>query len=79
MTFLQPNWIIAFVCAVTYYNSGKFEARNGARGHGVLWTGLSIAISALLIQLFGVGWFLVLLAQAGLFVGIAIFRVLRES
>jgi hypothetical protein len=79
MNFLQSNWIIAFVCTVTYYNAGKFEARSGARDHGVLWAGLSIAISALVIQIFGGSWLFVLVAQAGLFVGIGVFRALRNS
>jgi hypothetical protein len=78
MIFLQPNWIIAFVCAFTYFGAGKAEARSGGRDNGLLWAGLSIVVSALLIRLFGAGWFLVLLGQAGLFVGIGIFRAMRD-
>jgi hypothetical protein len=43
-----------------------------------LWTGLSIGVSALAIQLLGAGWVLVLVAQCGLFVAIGIFRSFRE-
>ena len=78
MIFLQTSWIIAFVCAFTFYGAGKAEARDGGRHSGVLWAGLSIATSALLIQFVGAGWLLVLLGQAGLFVGIGIFRALRK-
>ena len=79
MFFLQANWIFAFVCAFTYYGMGKAEARDGSRNNGLLWAGLSIAISALLIQIFGTGWFSLLLAQIGLFIGITIFRTFRDS
>lgn len=79
MIFLQTNWIIAFVCAVTYYRIGKAEARESGRGdNGMIWAGLSIAISALSIQLFGAGWILVLLSQVGLFIAITLFRTVRE-
>ena len=78
MIFLQPNWIIAFVCAYTFYGAGRFEARDGARDNAILWAGLSIATSALVIQEFQGGWIYVLLAQVGLFIGIGIYRSLRE-
>ena len=63
MIFLQPNWIIAFVCAFTFYGMGKAEARGGGANNGVVW---------------GAGWLLVLLGQIGLFIGIGIFRALRD-
>lgn len=84
MIFLQPNWIIAFVCAYIFFAGGRLEARGGSletrsssRDNGILWAGLSIAISALVIRIGG-GWVYVLLAQAGLFVGIGIYRAWRE-
>lgn len=79
MIFLQPSWIVAFVCAYVFYGAGQFEARAGARNNRMVWAGLSIALSALVIQVFHGSWLLILLAQAGLFVGIGIFRALRES
>lgn len=79
MIFLQPSWIIAFVCAFTYYEAGHIEARDGRRDHGILWAGMSIAISALVIQILNGEWLFVLLAQAAFFLGIGIFRVLRDS
>jgi hypothetical protein len=75
--FYQPNWIIAAICAITFFKAGRAEARDTARDNGLIWAGLSIAVSALIIQGFGAGWLLVLLAQIGLFVGIAVFRTLR--
>ena len=79
MIFLQPGWILAFVCAYVFYGAGQFEARDGARNNRMLWAGLSLALSALVIQAFRGGWLAVLLAQAGLFVAIGLFRALRES
>ena len=79
MIFLQPNWIIAFVCAFVFYGAGKQNASMpGGRNQSLLWTGLSIGVSALALHLFSAGWLLVLVAQCGLFVAIGIFRSLRE-
>jgi hypothetical protein len=79
MIFLQTNWILAFVCAVTYYRIGKMEAPERGRGdNGMIWAGLSIGISALIIQWLGAGWMLVLLSQIGLFIAITVFRTVRE-
>ena len=78
--FLQPNWILALVCAFTYYEMGKFEARHAARRNdGVLWSGISIAISALVIQELSGGWVAVLLMQIVFFLAITIYRLLRET
>jgi hypothetical protein len=79
MTFLQANWIIAFVCAFVLYGAGKAEAREAGRNAGMLWAGLSIAVSALLIRFVGAGWILVLVGQAVLFAGIGVFRAMREK
>lgn len=79
MIFLQTNWILAFVCAFTFFNAGRFEAQHGARSDPAMWWALmSIIASAIVIQLFGAGWILVLLTQVGLFIGITIYRVLRD-
>ena len=79
MIFLQPNWILAFVCAFVLYGAGKAEAREAGRNTGLLWAGLSIAVSALLIRFFGAGSLLVLIGQAALFVGIGVFRATRSK
>jgi hypothetical protein len=80
MIFLQPNWIIAFVCAFVLYGAGKQNASiAGGKNHSVLWTGLSIGVSALVINLFSAGWILVLVAQFALFLVIGIFRSFRDD
>lgn len=79
MIFLQANWIIAFVCAFVLYGAGKQDVTiRGGKSHSILWAGLSIALSAVVIHVLGGGWLFVLLAQAGLFVGIGVFRAFRE-
>jgi hypothetical protein len=78
MIFLQTHWILAFVCAFTFFGAGKAEAKGGGPDHAFLWAGLSVVTSAVFIELFDAGWFLVLLGQAGLFIGIGIFRAMRD-
>jgi hypothetical protein len=70
---------LALAGAVVFYNAGEYEARDGSPNHGVLWTMLSLLISVL--ALFVLGWSALpwLLAQTGLFIGIAAVRVLMED
>lgn len=80
MIFLQASWIIAFVCAFVLYGAGKSDltVKDGKK-YSLLWAGLSIAVSALIIQVFGGGWILVVAGQAALFVGIGVFRAFKDS
>jgi hypothetical protein len=79
MSILSTGWIIAFVCASVFFGAGKQNAGTpGGKNHSFLWMGLSIAVSAVVIQLFGAGWMLVVLAQFGLFAAIGIFGSLRD-
>jgi hypothetical protein len=79
MIFLQPTWIIAFVCAFVFFGAGKQEGSiPGGKNHSFLWAGLSIGVSALVISMFSAGWILVLAAQLGLFLAIGISRSFRD-
>ncbi len=79
MIFLQPTWIIAFVCAFVFFGAGKQNVGiPGGKNQSFLWAGLSIGVSALVIGLLGAGWILVLVAQCALFVAIGILRSFRE-
>jgi hypothetical protein len=78
VAFLQSNWILAFVFAFALFGSGKLEGQDGVR-NGLLWAGLSIAISVLVIQFCGGGWLFELLTQLGLFVGIGAVRAIRDT
>jgi hypothetical protein len=63
--------IVAF--AIFFYRAANFENESG-----LLWCGLSVSISLLTLFFFGWGWLGCLLGQAGLFVGIGIFRMMRK-
>jgi hypothetical protein len=76
MFIYSPTWILAFVCAFVYFGAGRAEAKGGGRDNAWLWAGLSIAVSALVIQVLGVGWIVLVLSQVALFVGIGIARAL---
>lgn len=60
-----------------FFNAGKIEARGGAADHAVLWAALSLGVSLLAFRA-GAGWFLWLIAQIGLLIGIAAVRVLMD-
>jgi hypothetical protein len=62
-----------------FFNAGEYEARDGGANHRFLWTALSLAISVLVLFVAGWSWLPWLLAQLGLFVGIAAVRVLLED
>ena len=79
MPFLSPPWIIAFVCAFVFYGAGKKDlAVKDSANVSLLLAGLSIAVSALVIHVFGGGVLLVLLGQAVLLAGIGAFRALKD-
>jgi hypothetical protein len=78
VAFLQSSWILGFVFAFALFSSGKLEAQDGMR-KGLLWAGLSIVISVLVIQFCGGGWLSELLAQVGLFIGIGAARTIRDT
>ena len=70
--------VLAVIAAVTFYRMGEYEARDGRRSNGLLWTLLSVAVSWLVLAVFAGGVLLEVLGQAGLFVGIGIFRAVRD-
>jgi hypothetical protein len=79
MIFLQTNWILAFVCAFIFFGAGKQNTGiPGGKNRSFLWAGLSIAVSALVIQLFNASWILVVVAQVVLFAAIGILGSLRD-
>jgi hypothetical protein len=71
--------MLAVVCAYTYYVLGAYEAEQGGNHHGVLWGALSLGISLVVAYFFKAGWGVLLMAQVGLFIGITVFRAMRES
>jgi hypothetical protein len=71
--------MLAVVSAYTYYVLGAYEAEQGGSHHGILWAALSVAVSFVVAYLLKGGWGVLLLAQASLFLGIAVFRAMRRS
>lgn len=61
-----------------YFNAGKYEARNGAADHSILWASLSL-VTTLLVLWAGAGWFLWVLSQVALLFGIAAVRALLDG
>jgi len=61
-------------CAIFFHRAAEFENESS-----LVWTGLSVVISVMTLFVFYWGWLGCLLGQAGLFLGIAIFRTLRSK
>ena len=66
--------IAIIASAIFFYRGAKYDG-----SPAILWLVLSVVISILLRTLLHAGLVGILLGQAGLFIGIAIFRVIRES
>ena len=66
--------ITIIASAIFFYRGAKVDGSST-----VLWVVLSVVISLLLFTLFRVGVMGIILGQAGLFLGITIFRIVRES
>ena len=64
---------------IAFCNAGVHEARDGSANHGILWAAISLLLSIVVLFVAGLGWLPWLLAQAGLFVGIAGVRVWMEN
>ena len=61
------------VCATFYYRAAVFENEST-----LIWSGLSVLISALALFWLHWGWLGIVIGQIGLYVGITIFRILRK-
>jgi hypothetical protein len=72
MPYLPILIIIAF--AIFYHRAAEFENEST-----LLWTGLSVLISATTLFYFHWGFLGTLLGQAGLFAGITFFRLWRNQ
>ena len=64
---------------IVFFNAAEWEARDGSPNHRVLWGSLSLLVSVLVLFVAGLGWLPWLVAQLGLFVGIAAARVWLED
>ena len=66
--------IVIIASAIFFYRGAKYDGSSA-----ILWLVLSAGISILLRTWLHTGLIGIILGQAGLFLGIAIFRVIRES
>lgn len=66
-------FVFALACAGGFYHAGEREMDSG-----VLWCGLSVAVSALILLTFHGGILAILLGQFGLLVAITLFRMWRD-
>ena len=71
MPYLSILMMVA--CAIFFHRAAEFE-----NDSSLAWTGLSLVISAVTLFVLGWGWLGCLLGQAGLLLGITIFRMLRK-
>ena len=70
MPLYSTNFVVLIVFAIFWYRAADFE---GAPAW--LWTGLSLIISLAIWRWLSGGWLAMALGQAGLFVGIGIYRM----
>ena len=72
--FYSFTFVLTLACAAFFYRAGQAEGESG-----FTWAALSVVISlGIWLWLHG-GFFSVTLGQVGLFVGITVYRSLRES
>ena len=65
--------IAIIASAIFFYRGAKYDGSSA-----VLWVLLSVVISLLLLTLLHAGVVGIILGQVGLFLGIALFRVMRD-
>lgn len=80
MGLIDPAWIIAVAAMWTFYVMAAHETRksSGSRINEVVWPLLSIATSFVVIRAIDGGAFAVVAAQVSVFLGIGVWRVLRD-
>ena len=72
---LSIELMLALVCAVTFFRAGRFESDGEAYDYSFLWALMSALLSALVLVVFKAAW---LVRQVGLFLGIGVYRALRD-
>jgi hypothetical protein len=65
--------IVIIASAIFFYRAAKYDGSSA-----VLWVVLSIGVSVFLLTLFQLGGVGIIIGQASLFLGITIFRIIRE-
>lgn len=73
MPFYSFGFVMALACAAFFYKAGTEESVSG-----LLWGGLSLVVSALVLTLWSTGVVAVLVGQAGLLAAITLYRLWRD-
>lgn len=75
---LSIELLLALACAITFFRAGSFESVGAARDYSFPWALMSALISALVLLWLEGSWVFLLIAQIGLFLGIGIYRAIRD-
>lgn len=70
--------VLALVSALTFYGAGQLDSRGEAHDYSFLWALMSALLSALILIAFKGSWAVLLLSQICLFIGIGVFRFIRN-
>ena len=70
---LSYSLVLVVVAAVFYWKAAEREKESG-----IIWAGLSLVASALIIALGG-GFVVLVLGQLAVFVGITVFRTIKDN
>ena len=73
MPFYSLEFVLALLCAAFYFKAGTEEL-----GSGVLWGGISLVLSFVVLFWLRGGIVVVALMQGALLLGIALFRMWRD-
>lgn len=69
---------LALVCIVTFFRAGRFESAGEAHDFSFPWALMSALLSAFAVLVLGASWPVLLALQVGLFVGIGVYRAVRD-
>lgn len=70
--------IAAFVCMVAFFRAGRLDSTGEAHDYAFPWALMSVLVSALVLVGLKGSWFVLMLCQIGLFLGIGVYRALRD-
>ncbi len=78
MGAISVEVMLALVCAVTFFRAGRMESVGAAYDYSFLWALMSVLLSALVLIALKASWVVLFLCQIGLFLGIGVYRALRD-
>lgn len=73
LNLLKSPILLAIIFVYAYYDIGVYEIEQGSFHKGILLAALSLGVSLVVVYLFKGGRGVVMIAQIGLVIGVAIF------